>query len=323
MSQYDNIVSGSYTADGLSKQIAIPFTPDWFELHIQGNSSGSVWEASGVTPVVKSAWWQAGMADGSALTVQNTTAAATDERVFLASDGIGLFASDATLLGTPFTISGITNASPPVATTTVAHGYTTGDVVILTGTTAALQLASIVYQITVVTPTTFSLINMTAPGSAATAGTVRKVLFPSVFFPQLRYISGVTQAANAVITFTVDHDYQVAETLRFHVPTEFGMVELDGLEGEVISVTASTITVDIDSSAFTAYAFPTSAVASLGTSFGQATPIGQQSTLTSTNLSASFVNNGSRGVLLGATVAGSSGALVVWRATSSIRVYTT
>jgi hypothetical protein len=49
--------------------------------------------------------------------------------------------------------------------------------------------------------------------------------------------------------------------IRLHVPSEFGMVQADGLQGKVTAVntTNNTITLDIDSSAFTAFAFPTSA----------------------------------------------------------------
>ncbi len=323
MSQYDNTVSGFYIADGNAKYLNIPFQPDFFELHVQGDASGSVWNATGASPVVKSAWWARGMAPGTALSVKNTASAATDQRVFVASDGVAPFTTDPTLLGPPLAISGITNASPPVVTVGSTAGLVTGDVVLLTGTTGALQLATLTYTITVINGTTFSLVNMGAPGSAATGGVARKVLFPSVYIPEVRNIVSITRGTTTTVQFSVNHGYHLDETLRFIVPSSFGMVEINGLKGKVLSIpNAASIVVDIDSSAFTAFVFISSAVASVGATFAQTAPIGQQSTLTQTNLSAAFQNTGTSGLMLGATIAGAAGNQVFWRATLSTKVYT-
>lgn len=331
MSQYDNIVSGYYTATGSAKSIPIPFTPSWFELHIQGNSSGDNWNSVANPGVLKSAWWSQGMASASALGVYNTAGAATDVRTFVSSDGISPITTEGTILGTPTAITGITNAAPPVVTTAGAHGYSSGDVVILTNTTGVLQIATIPFEITVLSPTTFSLNNMGAPGSIGTAGFSVKVLFPSVYLPMIRFITGVTQAVIPTITFSVDHGYVVGQTIRLYCPSAFGADEIDGEQAVVLSVpSASTITVDIDASQ-TTFAFPTSAIASLGTSFPMATPIGVSQTVINSAdplsayqyaLNTAFRDAGYQGMMLGATVAGPSGALVLWRASSSIKVYT-
>lgn len=331
MSEYDKIVSGSYTADGNARTLSLPFVPDWFEMHIRGNGAGDNWNSAANPAVVKSLWWARGMANASALAVQNTAGALTDQRIFIASDGVSAFESDPTLFGTAFTITGITNAAPPVVTTSTNHGYSSGDVVLLTQTTAALQLSTLVYQIAVLSPTTFSLVNMAAPGSAATAGFCRKVLFPSVYLPRLRYIATITLGVTTTVAFTVNHGYVVGESLRFHSNALYGAQQIDGLQGTVLSVTASAVVVDIDSSAFSAWSPATSAEASLGTSFPHACPIGvEQTAVVPANpsspfqyqLNTSFVDTGSMGVLLGATVAGPSGALVIWRAGLSMKVYT-
>lgn len=329
--EYDKNISGYYTATGSAVTLSLPFEPDWFELHIRGNAAGDNWNSNANPAVIKSLWWYNGMADATALAVQNTAGALTDQRIFVASDGVSAFTSDPTLFGASFTITGITNAAPPVVTTATNHGYSTGDVVLLTGTTAALQISTIPYQIAVLSPTTFSLVNMGAPGSAATAGSVRKILFPSVYLPRIRFLSGITQAVNPTLTFSVNHGYVVGEQLRVHCSSQFGADEVDGLDATVLTVpSASTVTVDIDASQ-TTFAFPTSAVASAGVSFPHTCPIGVEPTaVVPANLSApfqyalntSFVDTGSRGILLGATVAGPSGALVVWKAGLSARVYT-
>lgn len=102
-------------------------------------------------------------------------------------------------LDSPFTITGITSANPPVVTTSSAHGFTTGDVVDIADTLAANadypadsddrtvdhDTAGQRYSITVLSPTTFSLqdyINTSTNinGSAWTAwlsgGEVRKAV---------------------------------------------------------------------------------------------------------------------------------------------------
>jgi hypothetical protein len=55
------------------------------------------------------------------------------------------------------------------------------------------------------------------------------------------------------------------------------MTEINGLIGNVTAVntTTNTITVDIDSSGFSAFAFPTSAIAAGGITFAQVTPVGE------------------------------------------------
>jgi hypothetical protein len=84
-------------------------------------------------------------------------------------------------------------------------------------------------------------------------------------FPRWRYIvplagnAGITQAAQAVVSCSVAHDFSVGEKLSFRVPSEFGMSEINNVSGIVQSVGNYTATLDIDSSGFTAFAFPTSA----------------------------------------------------------------
>ena len=64
-------------------------------------------------------------------------------------------------------------------------------------------------------------------------------------------IVGITQAANAVVDFGAAHNYEVDDTVYFSGVV--GMVEINGLRGKVVSLLGNTITVDIDSSLFTAY----------------------------------------------------------------------
>lgn len=64
-------------------------------------------------------------------------------------------------------------------------------------------------------------------------------------------IEGISQAAQAVIDMT-GHSHEVDDSV--HISGVVGMVEINGLRGTVIAKTVDSITVDIDTSTFTAYA---------------------------------------------------------------------
>jgi hypothetical protein len=64
-------------------------------------------------------------------------------------------------------------------------------------------------------------------------------------------ITGITQAASAEITLGAAHGRVVDDSI--HLSAVAGMTEINGLRGTVTAVTATTVTVDIDSTLFTAY----------------------------------------------------------------------
>lgn len=69
--------------------------------------------------------------------------------------------------------------------------------------------------------------------------------------PAMRLISGITNAVQPTITTTFDHDYLVGLLVRFYIPSEYGMVQLNHLTGQVLSVpTDATFTINIDTSSF-------------------------------------------------------------------------
>ena len=89
---------------------------------------------------------------------------------------------------------------------------------------------------------------------------------------------------------------------------------MNNLIGEVTAVGTTSITVDIDSSAFTAFAYPTSATAAAGVTWPQVVPVGEDYTI----LTDRIYNSDVRGVNLGVNVVGADGALVVWRASKTM-----
>ena len=73
------------------------------------------------------------------------------------------------------------------------------------------------------------------------------------FYPQLAYINAITNAQQAVVTFTADHDFTVGQIISFRVTPDFGMFQINLRRGTVLETTSDTVTVDIDTSDWDAF----------------------------------------------------------------------
>lgn len=149
-----------------------------------------------------------------------------------------------------------------------------GDYVRLYSTTGELQIAGYSFQVTAVTTNvSITLGYMASSGMTfaadATAGQVVKYI-PNRMYPRWNYIANITQASQAVVYFTAQNDFTPGEIVSFRVPSEFGMDEINNKAVRVLSVTnsstVSSITLDLDTTGYTAFSFPTSATAAAGVS---------------------------------------------------------
>lgn len=170
----------------------------------------------------------------------------------------------------------ITNANPAVVS--ITNTYNEGDRVRLYSTTGMLQIAGMDFTISSVSGSGFTLSGLDASGfaAAATAVSARRISKYDAVEPRYLYITNISQASSAVVTVSTSHNYVVGEMVHFNVPQEFGMQEISQLSGKVTAVSSYTLTVDIDSSAFTAFAFPTSANSATSKKFATLTPAGQK-----------------------------------------------
>lgn len=75
----------------------------------------------------------------------------------------------------------------------------------------------------------------------------------NVFYPAFAYINAITNAQNAVVTFTAAHDFTLGEIVGFRVRPQFGMSEINNKRGKVIATNSTQITVDIDTSTWTTF----------------------------------------------------------------------
>lgn len=69
-------------------------------------------------------------------------------------------------------------------------------------------------------------------------------------------IASITQAYPAVLTTVDDHGYPAGVNVTFLVPIQFGMTQLNNQNIQVISVTNNTLTLNIDTSNYTPFAYP-------------------------------------------------------------------
>lgn len=298
-------LTGTFTSDGTAVNLSLP--SGYTELELTNMTD--IGSTAAATPVMK-AWGYSQMDDGEAIYATKTNGAATIAIPTTTTSNGFTFINDSAIepLGAAnSTITGISNASPPVVSLTSTAGLSSGDVVRLYGTTTALQLAGVDYTIdTIVANTSFNLAYVgTAPGAAATAGTFRRVPFDPRYYPAHRYITAITAASSAVITLSVTHGFTAGQAVRIKVPSDWGMTEIDGLIGNITAVntTTNTITVDIDSSAFSAFAYPSSATAAAGVDFPLVVPVGMTANSTYANsLDDATDNQSFRGVIIGTSV---------------------
>lgn len=222
-------------------------------------------------------WWERSMAQDTAKGILQSSDATNPAMTSKSLSSNAIRTYDTT---NPPTFAGLaTTAITGIAgsfVVTMANTGTiqVGDYVRLYGTTGELQIAGYTFQVTAVTTNTSITLGYMASGGQtfaadATAGTVVKFI-PSRMYPRWRYIANISQATQAVVHFTEKNDFTPGEIVSFRVSSAFGMDEINNKEVRVLSVTnsstVSSITIDLDTSGYTAFSFPTSAVAAAGVS---------------------------------------------------------
>jgi len=256
------IQQGRFTSTGASVTLDIRSDVDWMAVYNVTQAAASQTTAVGVKY-----YWQRGFPAGAKWTTFKSNAVnAANLEAYATSSGFTLIDSSVQTPGVlNATITAISNASIPVVSNSGTNGLVAGDVVRLINVAGAQQLGG--YDFTVgyntLTTGTFSLDYM-AQIVAGTTGSWRKINFDPIFYPRRRRITKITQATSAVVTMSVTHGYKVGQVVRMVVPAAFGMVEMNGIQATITAVdttttTGNSITINVDSSAFTAFSFPLTA----------------------------------------------------------------
>ena len=332
--------SGSFTSDSsvARHDVVLPAgEPDFFRIR-----NRTAWGDDAAETSVEANWWK-GMAQDSAQTIDQavTSGALSSEAItsagfrFLDTWNPPVFAALATS-GTD-----ITNAEPAVATMADTGVISVGDIVRVTDSTAMLQIAGMDFQVSAVSANTNITLQLDASAfaAAATAGNIR-LIYPGRFYPRWRYIVpledalGISQAAQAIVCTSVNHDFSVGEKVSFRVPSAYGMSEVNNVSATVVSigvmsegasystaVSASgynAFRVDLDTSGYTAFAFPTSAAFAAGLSNAIVLPAGSgvipNANPPAMNINAAFDNRNRYLMRIGTSVLTSASAVYDWEA---------
>lgn len=278
------VTQGTFTqpATAVNQTIPLPSSADFFRTINYTKMS-----AAAPTGCVMGEWYNGVTAANDGLRYRKAGSAAILVDSFATATASGGF-TYVTSFPQPeaaVTITAITAANPAVVTAT--NTYSEGDVVQIYGTTGMLQISGMAFTITSVSGSGFSLLGLDASGfsAAATAGFARRISKVMPVEPRFMYVTKVSKASQAVVTLSEAHSYVVGQKVEFTVPGSFGMVQLNNfnrpqsLPAVIVAVGTYTVTVNIDSSAFTTFAFPASSGSPTAQLFATMAPAGQSTQL--------------------------------------------
>lgn len=327
MSTNTVIQQGSFIATGNAVHIPLRFGVDWMKVY-----NTTVAAAAQTTAVGVEYYWQVGFPAGAAWEYKKAGSSVAGANLVTYNSTGGFTYYDSSLLNYGVinaTTTGISTATVPVVSNSGTNGLSAGQVVRILRQTASPQLGG--YDFTVglntLSTSTFSLDFMQQLSVAGTTGSWMLVNSDPIFYPSNRNITIINSVNGATeVTFSVRHNYQVGQILRFNVPSAFGMVELNGLQATIIAIDNTGldnyVTVDIDSSTFTAFTFPLAAEYPFTPA--SVTPVGENTAAALTAnvniLSDATVNQSSIGMTLSAganSPAGLVDNVIFWQAGSA------
>jgi hypothetical protein len=273
------LTGGSFTqgATAVGQKILLPSSPDYFRTWNMTQLT-----ASNPNTVIGGEWFGAKFGFGQSaagLGIQTVKTTSNLSSNFGAGLGFTYVATNPVVepqAANP--ITAITAASPAVVTQT--QTYNEGDIIQFYGTTGMLQISGMNFQISSASSgTAYTLIGLRAAGlTAGTAGFTRRISKFLAVDPQFLYVTEITQATQAVVRCSVDPSpyYVVGMKVHFSVPYSFGMYEMNQRTGTIVAISSTnyTMTVNIDSSAFTAFAFPFTTASPTAALFATIAPAG-------------------------------------------------
>ena len=322
------IMQGEFVSTGANVPIIMRSDVDW--MHVI-NWTQSL--ANNINTGVEF-WWQRGMPAYDGLCYYHVAADHTlssNGCIALGGTGFQLFDTSANPYGPNVAITRIP-ANGVVLTANTANLFI-GSTVRFNNVLAGLQHCNdMLYNVTaVVANTSFTIVPaLNNIDTGVTTGNYQIVLYPELFYPRNRRITNITQAALPIVTTAIAHGLTAGQEVRFEIPAvtnvAYGMTQLNNLVATVVLVIdAWNFVIDIDTTAFTAFAFPLSA--NVPFTYAQMVPVGENTSaglLAGANILADATQNvGSIGISLMAGAygpAGAQGDVIKWVAGKSFNV---
>jgi hypothetical protein len=278
------VTEGTFTqpSPAISQYIPLPSGADYF---VSTNLTQMATTANpGVN--IRGEWYGGGLTNsGDGLSWTKTNSAnAININTYVTNGATGFTyvtaypAPQAALTGTT-----ITNATPAVAS--VVNTYSNGDQVVIYNSVGALMYSGMPFTISSVSGTTFTLLGLNTPGSAATSFMVRKIAPASMVTPPSLYITAITQATQGKVTTSQINNLVVGQKIEFTIPGSFGMVQLNNFnqpQNQPIIITAIVdnynFLINVNTTGYTAFAFPASSGSPTTQLFATIAPAGQAAT---------------------------------------------
>lgn len=276
------ITSGTFKNVASTPQfVALPNGCDKFVLQnltMQGVTALGVSGALTSDRIVQAEFYPRFMTSGTALIKQNGTVAgilAPIQTGICAINGFTFVRGGVYAQGATASILSFVPGTTTVFTTSAAHGFVVGDTVRIVNMTSAPQMGGLLMTVTAVgSPTTFTTL-FDSTNALTSVGSVYRVgnaayQNESLYYPQYRAIASISLANPMVVTTLVQQNYQIGDVVRFAIPTALGMQQLNSsTSGLPLQFTVSavnnavgtqTVTFsNVDSSAYTAFAWPVAA----------------------------------------------------------------
>ena len=255
---------GTFTSTGATQILQIREGVDWINVYNQTNLMNS----SPTTPIATQFFWQSGMAQNSMFSFYKSNAAdANNLSQYNTTGGFYTVNNTINIPGPSVAITAISNATPPVVSTGNTAGLANGSIVRIYNTTGAQQLGGLDFTIGAVSTNTSFTLAYVSSIAAATAGSYRLIPYDKYWYPPTRVISNISSATQAIVTMTVTHNFTIGQRIRFVIPTvtatAYGTTALNLMEATIVNINqadtngfTNTITVNIDTTAFGAFAWP-------------------------------------------------------------------
>lgn len=283
------MTQGSFTSTGAGVKINLPSSADYFKTY----NLTQMPLAPATAVVVMAEWFGNGLTaanDGVRWKKTNSTNALNLDTFATATASNGFtYVTTAPVVEPQAAnaITAISAANPAVVTQT--NTYSNGDIIRIYNTTGDLTIGGMDFQISSASGSGYTLLglaNVAGNGlAAATAGNTRRISTYAAVEPESLFVTNISKATSAVVSLSVDPSqyYVVGMKMYFSVPNGFGMTEINGLTGTITAVNAASatanigaynVTVDIDSTAFTAFAFPVTTLSPTAPLFATVAPAG-------------------------------------------------
>jgi hypothetical protein len=278
------VTQGTFTqpATAVNQIIPLPSGADYFKTwnltqyattQATGRVVGGEWFGGGLTAVNDGLRWKKTNSTSAINIDKFSTATASNGFTYVTK----FPAPQAALTGTT-----ITNANPAVAT--VTNTYSEGDTVVIYNAVGMQQISGMTFTISSVSGSAFTLLGLNAAGfaTAATSFLVRRVNQFTPVEPSFLFVTAVTQAVQAQVTVSQANSVYLGQKFEFTVPASFGMVQLNNFyQPQNLPVVVTSIvdaynfTINLDTTNYTAFAFPASALSPTAQLFATIAPAGQ------------------------------------------------